>query len=119
MGVGRRLREYQPRHPPDLGPARLAAARHRRAEAHGDGDRPGIYDDSLADEDVRVATERAYTYTRRLAAEEGMLVGVSSGAALAASLELAARIGEGVIVMIFPDSGTRYLTERFWEAEAR
>jgi cysteine synthase len=48
-----------------------------------------------------------------------MLVGVSSGAALAVSLELAARIGEGVVVMIFPDSGTRYLTERFWEAEAR
>ena len=48
-----------------------------------------------------------------------MLVGVSSGAALAASLELAARIREGVVVMIFPDSGTRYLTERFWEAEAR
>ena len=66
-----------------------------------------------------MTTERAYTYTRRLAAEEGMLVGVSSGAALAVSLELAARIGEGVVVMIFPDSGTRYLTERFWEAEAR
>ena len=48
-----------------------------------------------------------------------MLVGVSSGAALAASLALAARIREGVMVMVFPDSGTRYLTERFWEAEAR
>ena len=43
----------------------------------------------------------------------------SPGAALAASLQLAERIREGVIVMIFPDSGTRYLTERFWEAEAR
>ncbi|MGH9371771.1 MAG: pyridoxal-phosphate dependent enzyme, partial [Vicinamibacterales bacterium] len=78
---------------------------------------PGIYDASLADEDVRVSTEQAYTFTRRLAAEEGLLVGVSSGAALAAGLELAARIREGVIVLIFPDSGTRYLTERFWEAE--
>ena len=45
--------------------------------------RPGIYDDTLADEDVRVSTERAHALTRRLAAEEGLLVGVSSGAALA------------------------------------
>jgi len=77
--------------------------------------RPGIYDSSLADEDVRVTTERAYALTRRLAAEEGLLVGVSSGAALAATLDLAARIRDGVIVTVFPDSGTRYLTERFWQ----
>jgi cysteine synthase B len=77
--------------------------------------RPGIYDQSLADEDVRVSTERAHALTRRLAAEEGLLVGVSSGAALAATLDLAARVREGVIVTVFPDSGTRYLTERFWQ----
>jgi cysteine synthase B len=76
--------------------------------------RPGIYDESLADEDVRVSTERAYALTRQLATTEGLLVGVSSGAALAASLDLASRIREGVIVTIFPDSGTRYLTEAFW-----
>ena len=76
---------------------------------------PGIYDSSLADEDLRVSTERAYDLTRRLAAEEGMLVGVSSGAALAASLDVAARVDEGVIVTVFPDSGSRYLTERFWD----
>ena len=79
--------------------------------------RPGIYDPSLADEDVRVSTERAYALTRRLAREEGLLVGVSSGAALAAALDLAARIREGVIVTMFPDSGTRYLSERFWEEQ--
>jgi cysteine synthase B len=78
--------------------------------------RPGIYDESLADEDVTVSTERAHALTRRLAAEEGLLVGVSSGAALAATLDLAERIREGVIVTIFPDSGTRYLTESFWQA---
>jgi cysteine synthase len=44
-----------------------------------------------------------------------MLVGVSSGAALAASLDVAARVAEGVIVTVFPDSGSRYLTERFWD----
>ncbi|HXW06747.1 MAG TPA: cysteine synthase family protein [Vicinamibacterales bacterium] len=78
--------------------------------------RPGIYDPSIADEDVRISTERSFELTRRLAAEEGLLVGVSSGAALAAALDQAARIHEGVIVTVFPDSGTRYLTERFWEA---
>jgi len=81
--------------------------------------RPGIYDDRLANEDARVSTERAYALTRRLATEEGLLVGVSSGAALAASLDVAARLREGVIVTIFPDSGTRYLTESFWQHDHR
>jgi S-sulfo-L-cysteine synthase (O-acetyl-L-serine-dependent) len=119
MGTGRRLREFSRdirliSVQPDSPMHGVEGLKHMETAI-----RPGIYDDSLADEDARVTTERAYTYTRRLAAEEGMLVGVSSGAALAVSLELAARIGEGVVVMIFPDSGTRYLTERFWEAEAR
>ena len=110
----------QPRHPADLGPARLAAARRRRAEAHGDGDQAGhLRSDSLADEDVRVSHRAApIRYTRRLAAEEGMLVGVSSGAALAACARSRRRgSAKASIVMVFPDSGTRYLTERFWEAE--
>lgn len=77
--------------------------------------RPGIYDPTLADADVRVTTERAFAMTRRLA-RDGLLVGVSSGAALAACLDLAERVREGVIVTIFPDSGTRYLTEEFWDA---
>jgi cysteine synthase B len=77
---------------------------------------PGIYDASLADEDLRISTERAFALTRKLATEEGLLVGVSSGAALAATLDVAARIREGVIVTIFPDSGTRYLSEQFWGA---
>ena len=75
-------------------------------------------DPALADEDVRVSTERAFALTRRLATEEGLLVGVSSGAALAAALDLAERIREGVIVTIFPDSGTRYLSESFWDVNA-
>jgi S-sulfo-L-cysteine synthase (O-acetyl-L-serine-dependent) len=117
MGVGRRLREYDPRIrlisvQPDSPMHGVEGLKHMATAI-----KPGIYDPSLADEDVRVTTERAYALTRRLASEEGMLVGVSSGAALAAALDLAARIREGVIVTVFPDSGTRYLTERFWEAE--
>jgi cysteine synthase B len=79
---------------------------------------PGIYDPVLADGDIRVTTERAHALTRRLASEEGLLVGASSGAALAAALDVASREREAVIVTIFPDSGTRYLTESFWERSA-
>jgi cysteine synthase B len=79
---------------------------------------PKIYDGSVADEDLGVRTEDAYRMVKRLAREEGMLVGISSGAAICACLEVAQRLpaGEGaVIVTIFPDSGDKYLTERFWD----
>ena len=79
---------------------------------------PGIYDPSVADEDIRVATEDAHEMVRRLAAEQGWLVGVSSGAALVACLTVARRIRHGVIVTIFPDGGTRYLSEPFWDEHA-
>ena len=119
MGVGRRLREFSRdirliSVQPDSPMHGVEGLKHMETAI-----RPGIYDDTLADEDVRVGTERAYAFTRRLASEEGLLVGVSSGAAFAASLDLAARIREGVIVTVFPDSGMRYLSERFWEAEGR
>jgi S-sulfo-L-cysteine synthase (O-acetyl-L-serine-dependent) len=115
MGVGRRLREYRRdirliSVQPDSPMHGIEGLKHMETAI-----RPGIYDDRLADEDVRISTDDAYAYTRRLASEEGLLVGVSSGAALAAALDVAARIGEGVIVTVFPDSGTRYLSERFWD----
>jgi S-sulfo-L-cysteine synthase (O-acetyl-L-serine-dependent) len=78
---------------------------------------PPIYDPTLADEDLRVATEDAYRLVRRLAREEGLLAGISSGAALAVVLEVAKRIKNGVIVTIFPDGAERYLTDSFWNAE--
>jgi S-sulfo-L-cysteine synthase (O-acetyl-L-serine-dependent) len=76
---------------------------------------PSIYDASLADVDLRVGTEESYILTKRLALEEGLLVGISSGAALAAALRVANTIAEGVIVTIFSDGGEKYLSERFWE----
>jgi cysteine synthase B len=77
---------------------------------------PGIYDGSLAHEDLRVATEDAQEMTRRLAAGHGMLAGVSSGAALVAALRVASNAPNAVIVTMFPDGGSRYLSDRFWEA---
>ena len=76
---------------------------------------PGIYDASLVDENMEVSTEGAYAMTLRLAREEGLLVGVSAGAAMVAALEVARQVRQGVVVTIFPDSGDKYLSERFWD----
>jgi len=80
---------------------------------------PGIYDSTLADQDLPVATEDAYRLVRCLAREEGLLVGVSSGAALWGALEVARQLKgtSAVIVMMFPDSGDKYLSERFWDED--
>lgn len=76
---------------------------------------PGIYDASLADEDLAVSTEDAQAMTRRLAREEGIFVGPSSGANVYAAIETARNIrGEGVVVTVLCDSGVKYLDEGFW-----
>lgn len=77
--------------------------------------RPGIYDAKLADRNIDVATEDAYVMVKRLAREEGLLVGFSSGAAAVAALKIAEEIEEGVIVTIFPDDASKYLSDKFWE----
>ncbi len=79
---------------------------------------PSIYDPSLADEDRAVSTERGYQMVKRLAREEGLLVGISAGASLAGALDVAAEVPAGenaVIVTVFPDAADKYLSERFWE----
>lgn len=80
---------------------------------------PGIYDPTLADHAAEVSTEDAHELTRRLAREEGILVGVSSGANLAAALKYAAearRTRQAVVmVAILCDAGDRYLSEPFWD----
>ncbi len=117
MGTGRRLRQFDPSITlcsvqPDSPFHGLEGLKHMETAIV-----PGIYDPSLADEDLRVASERAYEMVRRLAREEGLLVGISSGAALAAALDVARRIDRGVVVMIFPDGAEKYLTETFWTAD--
>jgi cysteine synthase B len=78
---------------------------------------PAIYDPTLADENLGVSTEEAHRLVRRLAKEEGLLVGISAGAALAATLEVAKRLDHGVVVTIFPDGAEKYLSESFWTAD--
>jgi cysteine synthase B len=75
---------------------------------------PGIYDDGLADQDMRVTTEDAHEMTRRLARELGLFAGISSGAAAVAAAQIARDTPGAVVVTIFPDGGSRYLSEAFW-----
>ena len=79
---------------------------------------PGIYDPSLADEDLRVESERAYEMVRRLAREEGLLAGISSGRGARRDAAVARRLDRGVVVTVFPDGAEKYLTEKFWTADA-
>lgn len=115
VGTARRLKELKPSircisFQPDSRFHGLEGLKHMESAIV-----PGIYDPAVADEDFGVSTERAYGMTLRLAREEGLLVGVSSGAAMVAALRIAARLASGVIVTIFCDSGDKYLSERFWQ----
>ena len=76
---------------------------------------PGIYDASAADENQTVSTEEAQAMTRRLAREEGLFVGPSSGANVFAAIRLAEKLeGEAVVVTILCDGGGKYIHEEFW-----
>jgi cysteine synthase B len=118
MGVSRRLREY------DAGIKIIAV--QPNSPFHGiEGTKhmastikPGIYDEKTADGVVSVATEAAYEMTRRLAREEGIFVGVSSGANVSAALSLAKTLPEGsFVVTVLCDSGSRYLSDQFWDGD--
>jgi cysteine synthase B len=82
---------------------------------------PAIYNPHLADRNMEIETEAAYETVRRLAREEGLLVGISSGAAIVACLKIAqeevAAGRNAVIVTVLPDGADKYLSERFWEED--
>ncbi|MDR1915593.1 MAG: cysteine synthase family protein [Synergistaceae bacterium] len=80
--------------------------------------RPGIYDESLIDSVITVTTESARDMTRRLAKEEGIFVGISSGANVSAAISLARTLpGGSVVVTVLCDNGGRYLSDSFWDNE--
>jgi cysteine synthase B len=115
VGASRRLRELNPAikvisFQPDSPFHGLEGLKHMETAIV-----PGIYDSTLADENYEIGTEEAHGYTRRLGRSEGLLVGVSAGAALACALRIASKIETGVIVTVFPDAGDKYLSERFWD----
>jgi cysteine synthase B len=80
---------------------------------------PAIYDPSIADRALELETEAAYAMAKQLAREDGLLVGISAAAAVAASVQIAREEADAgrsaVIVTVLPDSADKYLRERFWE----
>ena len=81
--------------------------------------KPGIYDESVAGNPLEVQTEAAHEMVSRLALEEGLFVGISSGAAAVAALQVASELDEGVVVTLFPDAGYKYLSDKsLWEGKA-
>jgi len=120
VGTTRRLKELNPQircisMQPDSGFHGLEGLKHMPTALV-----PPIYDPSVADENIEVETEAGQRMAKQLAREEGILVGVSAGAALWACLEVAKRLPRhehALIVTVFPDSGEKYLSERFWSEE--
>jgi S-sulfo-L-cysteine synthase (O-acetyl-L-serine-dependent) len=115
VGTSRRLKELNPEikaisFQPDSPFHGLEGLKHMETAIV-----PGIYDPSVADEDHKISTEEAHEYTRQLGRREGLLVGISAGAALACALKVAKTVESGVIVTIFPDGGEKYLSDRFWD----
>ncbi len=75
---------------------------------------PRFYDPKVADENLGISTEESQQMVIRLAREEGLFAGLSSGAAMVAALKVAENIDRGTIVTMFPDGGDKYLSEEFW-----
>jgi cysteine synthase B len=116
MGVGRYLRMYNPTvkiiaGQPDAPFHGLEGLKHMASAIQ-----PGIYDPTIVDRVVEVSPEQAYAMVRRLAREEGLFVGISSGAAAVDALQVAEEIDEGLVVTIFPDAGYKYLSDvKLWQ----
>jgi cysteine synthase B len=119
VGTTRRLKELNPRIEcislePDSPFNGLEGLKHMETALA-----PTIYDSQLADRKIEMETETAHAMARRLARENGLLVGISAAAAVAAALriaeECAAKNEEAAIVTILADGADKYLSERFWE----
>ncbi|HVT15035.1 MAG TPA: PLP-dependent cysteine synthase family protein [Thermoanaerobaculia bacterium] len=115
MGVGRYLREVAPEvklisFEPDSPFHGLEGMKHMATAIV-----PPIYDPALADEAREISTERAYAMVHRLAREQGLRLGVSAAANVAAALEVAGELARGTVVTVLCDGADKYLSERFWE----
>jgi cysteinyl-tRNA synthetase len=118
MGVSRRLKEYNAAVriigvEPYLGHKIQGLKNLKEAYC------PEIFEKQRLDQKVNIDDEEAYEMARRLAREEGLFVGMSSGAAMAAAIQEAGRMAEGTVVVILPDGGERYLSTPLFAAEER
>jgi cysteine synthase B len=117
-GVGKYLREMNPAVQivaiqPDDAFHGLEGLKHMETAI-----KPGIYNVHFADRTLEISTEDAHAMVLRLAREEGLFVGISSGAAAVAALQVASELDEGLVVTVFPDAGYKYLSDKeLWEGE--
>ncbi len=114
-GSGRRFREFNPdiqliSFQPDSPMHGLEGLKHLPTNLV-----PAIYDETLADENHWIQTEAAQHMCRQMAREEGLLIGISAGAAMACALEVASKLTEGMIVVILCDSGHKYIDMDYWK----
>jgi len=109
MGTSRRLKEYNPK-VQVVGVEPYLGHKIQGLKNMKESYRPGIFDDSRLDKKVNLDDEKAFEMTRQLAKEEGMFVGMSSGAAMAIAQEEVKSLSDGVVVVILPDGGERYLS---------
>jgi len=113
MGISKKLKELNPRIS-IIGVEPYLQHKIQGLKNMRESYRPGIFDKKRLDEKINILDEDAFEMARRLAREEGILVGMSSGAAMFVAAEKAREMEEGLIVVVFPDSGERYLsTELF------
>lgn len=115
VGTASRLKEYNPEiqvisFEPDSPFHGLEGMKHMQSAIV-----PPIYDPTIADENRAASTEEAYEMVKRIAREEGILVGISAGAAVSKALEVAREIEYGTVVTILCDGADKYLSEQFWE----
>lgn len=116
MGIARRLKEYNPSIK-IIGVEPYLGHRIQGLKNMKESYRPGIFDRKALDETVNVADEDAFAMARKLARTEGILVGMSSGAAMHVALEKAKTMRGGVMVVIFPDNAERYLSTELFADE--
>ncbi|MEI6221672.1 MAG: cysteine synthase family protein [bacterium] len=115
IGTSRRLKDFNPTiqtiaMQPDSPMHGLEGMKHMDSTIH-----PGIYDPSVASSGIEVSTEEAYATTLLLARKEGLFVGISSGANVAAAIKIARTLAPGsVLVTILCDNGNRYLGDEVW-----
>ena len=118
MGISRRLREHDP-NIRIIGVEPYFGHKLQGLKNLKESYRPEIFAKQWLDEKVNIDDEPAFEMTRRLSIEEGLFVGMSSGAAMAVAVQQAEAMEQGTIVTIFPDSGERYLSTPIFEVKKR
>jgi cysteine synthase B len=115
VGTATRLKEYNPEveaisFEPDSAFHGIEGMKHMESAIV-----PSIYDPTIADQNRAARTEDAYEMVKRVARQEGVLIGISAGAAVATALRVAKEIETGTVVTILCDAADKYLSESFWE----